>query len=78
MTMADIPELTPAQMLEEVNKAIYAVFVGGQSYKIGNRTMTRANLAELRVMRAELTAQAAAGLSGDLMDNTYVAVFDGR
>ena len=34
----------PAALLTEVNKAIAAVMVGGQSYKIGSRSLTRANL----------------------------------
>ena len=37
----------PAALLTEVNKAIAAVMVGGQSYKIGSRSLTRANLTEL-------------------------------
>ena len=36
----------PAALLTEVNKAIAAVMVGGQSYKIGSRSLTRANLTE--------------------------------
>ena len=30
----------PAALLTEVNKAIAAVMVGGQSYKIGSRSLT--------------------------------------
>ena len=30
-----------SEMLTEVNNAIYAVLVGGQSYKIGTRQLTR-------------------------------------
>lgn len=41
----------PAALLTEVNKAIAAVMVGGQSYKIGSRSLTRANLTELRNLR---------------------------
>jgi hypothetical protein len=74
-----IPEnLTVALLLEEVNKAIYTVLVGGQSYKIGSREMTRANLAELKKMRADLEAQIGSGEAGNLMPGVYVAVFDGR
>ena len=29
------------QMLEQVNTAIYTICVGGQSYKIGSRQLTR-------------------------------------
>ena len=38
----------PSLLLSEVNKAIATVMVGGQSYKIGSRSLTRANLTELR------------------------------
>lgn len=76
--MADIPELTPAVMLEEVNKAIYAVLVGGQSYKIGNRSMTRADLAMLKSMRADLESQISSNQSGEFLSSAYIAVFDGR
>ena len=34
-----------AEMLEQVNSAISAVLAGGQSYKIGSRSLTRADLA---------------------------------
>ena len=33
-----------SEMLTEVNNAICAVLVGGQSYKIGTRQLTRADL----------------------------------
>ena len=36
-----------SEMLTEVNNAIYAVLVGGQSYKIGTRQLTRADLSLL-------------------------------
>ncbi|MCD8294670.1 MAG: peptidylprolyl isomerase [Clostridia bacterium] len=69
---------TPAQMLEEVNNAIYNILVGGQSYKIGTRQLTRADLSELYTMKNDLTAQVAADGSTGLLDDTYVAVFDRR
>lgn len=69
---------TPQQMLTEVNNAIYAVLVGGQSYKIGTRQLTRADLGLLKTMKNELEAQIAANESSCLMDNTYVAIFSGR
>ena len=65
-----------SEMLTEVNKAIYAV--GGQSYKIGTRQLTRADLSLLYKLRNDLTAQIAAEGSTSLLDDTYVAVFDGR
>lgn len=39
---------TPAELLEQVNKAITTVLVGGQSYRIGSRQLTRADLAMLK------------------------------
>lgn len=66
------------ELLKEVNKAIRTVLIGGQSYKIGSRQLTRADLAELRAMRTELETEISTGNSGDLFDNTVVAVFDRR
>lgn len=50
-------EYKPQQMLVEVNKAIQAVLLGGQSYKLGSRSVTRADLSLLRAMRDDLEAQ---------------------
>ncbi len=69
---------TPAQMLTEVDKAIRSILVGGQSYKIGSRSLTRADLALLRDMKNDLQAQVAGEEPSHLMDDTYVAVFEGR
>ena len=68
----------PAEMLEQINAAITAVLSGGQSYKIGSRSLTRADLSTLQAMRAELEAQITAGQASHLLDRTYVAFFDGR
>lgn len=57
--MAAENNLTTAGMLDEVNKAIYAVLVGGQSYKIGSRQLSRADLKLLYDMKNDLTAQIA-------------------
>ena len=67
-------DYTPQQRLQEVNKAI----LGGQSYKIGSRSLTRADLALLRAMRDDLEAQIASEGNSHLLDNTYVAFFEGR
>ena len=46
--MADTQnQFTPAELLGEVDKAIQAILVGGQSYKIGSRSLARADLALL-------------------------------
>jgi hypothetical protein len=61
---------------EQVDKAIEKVLVGGQSYKIGSRSLARAELSELRKMRAELEAEV--GGDGGALDNVHVALFDRR
>lgn len=66
------------QRLAEVNKAIQAVLLGGQSYKLGSRSVTRADLALLRSMRDDLEAQLSAEDNSPLLSNTYVAFFEGR
>ena len=70
--------LTPAELLEHVNNAIVAITVGGQSYKIGSRQLTRADLKQLYAIKNDLQAQVAAENSGGLLDDCYVAVFDRR
>ncbi|MDD3251774.1 MAG: peptidylprolyl isomerase [Lachnospiraceae bacterium] len=71
-------KMTSEEMLEQVNTAIYTICVGGQSYKIGSRQLTRANLSELYSIKSDLEAAIAQSTSGCLIDNTYVAIFDGR
>lgn len=65
------------EMVDEVDKAISTVLAGGQSYKIGSRELTRADLGALRELRKELQAEATEDPNG-LFGNTVVAVFDGR
>lgn len=69
--------MTDKELLEEVDNAINTVLVGGQSYKIGSRQLTRADLSELRSLKNELQAQASEEPEG-LFGNTVVSVFDGR
>lgn len=76
--MADSTNITTADMLQKVNEAIVAIAVGGQSYKIGSRSLTRADLKQLYTIKNDLTAQLAAENSGSLLDDCYVAYFDGR
>ena len=75
--MMEIPFGTQEEQLEAVNKAIYTILVGGQSYKIGSRSLTRADLSELyamqKALRSEIENDGDTGLLGD----TSVAVFDG-
>lgn len=69
----EIEELTSKQ----VEEAIRAVLYGGQSYQIGSRSLTRANLSELYELRDKLKAEEAQEDSS-LLDNCYQAFFDGR
>jgi hypothetical protein len=81
MRMADnknFAEMTKEEQLKEVNNAIYAVLAGGQSYSIGSRSLTRADLSLLKSMREELEAEITRDDSSHLLDNTFVAMFTGR
>lgn len=75
--MAETTGATAQELLAQVNTAINTILVGGQSYKIGSRQLNRADLKELYAIRNDLQAQVAAGTPG-LLDDCYVAVFDGR
>lgn len=65
---------TAAERLDMIDLAIEAIMVGGQSYKLGSRSLTRANLSELRAMRDQLAAEVA-GDCGDGIPGCYVAEF---
>lgn len=69
---------TDIEMLNTVNEAITAVMVLGQSYKIGSRSVTKADFDKLRSFKLELEARIAASNSSSLFANTSVAVFDTR
>lgn len=69
----------PAEQLEIVNQAIYNILVGGQSYRLGTKQLTRADLALLQDMQAKLQSQIASeSKSNGLFGDTVVAIFDGR
>jgi hypothetical protein len=72
------PRLSAEEMLKNVDSAIIAVASGGQSYKIGSRELTRANLKDLYSIKNDLAAQLNSDNSPHLLDNCYVAVFSGR
>jgi hypothetical protein len=74
--MAEVAS-TPAERLAQVQEAIVKVLYGGQSYQIGSRKLTRADLSLLREMEKELKAEVAESNS-PFFDDTYVAFFDGR
>lgn len=68
-----VPYGTPAEQLKALNEAIYTVLAGGQSYKIGTRSLTRADLGTLIAERDRIEAQV--GGSSGLIDGAYVADF---
>ena len=71
--------MKPAELLEQVNQAITAVLLGGQSYKIGSRSLTRADLSMLKALRDDLEAQVSeSNTSSQLLERTCVAFFEGR
>ncbi len=76
--MEGIGQINATDMLKQVNEAIYTVLIGGQSYQIGSRKLTRADLSLLRQMQKELQAEVNAESSSCLLDDTYVAFFEGR
>ena len=51
-----IPYGTPEKQLQILNEAIYNILMGGQSYKIGTRSLTRADLGTLITERNRLEA----------------------
>ncbi|SHM81660.1 hypothetical protein SAMN02746066_03398 [Anaerosporobacter mobilis DSM 15930] len=68
-----------SEMLDNVESAIANVLSGGQSYKIGSRTLTRADLNMLYKMRNDLKAEQNQELGNTgLLDDAYVVFFDGR
>ena len=68
----------PQQQLRTVNDAIYNILVGGQSYQLGTKRLTRADLGLLYDMQAKLQEQIANSEPSKLFQDTVVAVFDGR
>lgn len=69
--------MTQEELLEQVNQAIMNIAIGGQSYQIGSRKLTRADLKTLYDIKNDLMAQAAGSTPG-FLDDCYVAVFDRR
>lgn len=71
--------MTTSEQLTEVNTAINKILNGGQSYKIGSRSMTRADLSTLFAMKKELeSAINAESDGGGLGRGVAVGIFDGR
>ena len=74
----DLETFSDRELLAHVDLAIQNVLVGGQSYRLGNRSLTRADLGLLRKMRNELAAQVAGEDDSCLMPGACVAFFEGR
>ena len=70
--------MSNADLLTEVNMAIQKICIGGQSYQIGTKRLTRADLTQLYKMRNDLTAALHVEENTGLMENTMVAYFDRR
>ncbi len=65
--------------LAQVDAAIQKVLQGGQSYTLGQRQVTRANLQYLMQLRREMAAQEATGADDpQAFPRTSVAIFDRR
>lgn len=64
---------TAREQLENINEAICNILAGGQSYKIGSRSLTRADLATLIAERNRLESQLDGG--GSLLAGAYAADF---
>ena len=47
--------MTQEELLEQVNQAIMNIAIGGQSYQIGSRKLTRADLKTLYDIKNDLT-----------------------
>jgi len=77
--MSAIEGYSNKDLLKKVNEAIVAITTTGQSYTIGSRSLTRANLTELRNMKKDLEAQIAAEANDSpLFGGCCVAFFEGR
>lgn len=74
--MADLK--TAQQELAEVEQALSSIALGGQSYAIGSRKLTRADYSALLARKKELQAEIAAEGNTSLFDNTFVSYFDRR
>ena len=69
-----MPYSSPDDQLHVLNEAIYKILAGGQSYKIGTRSLTRADLATLIAERDRIEAQIK-GSGNSLLSGAYAADF---
>lgn len=66
------------EQLQQLYKARSAILVGGQSYSIGSRSLTRADLGKVNELIQDYEAALSSEAGSGLMDRTCVAVFEGR
>ena len=64
--------------LDQVEEAITAIMEGGQSYKIGTRSLTRANLTELVSLRNQLKTESGSADADSGLPGASIALFSGR
>ena len=69
---------TAEEELIEVEQALSSIALGGQSYTIGSRKLTRADYSALLARKKELQAAIASEGNSSLFDNTFVSYFDRR
>lgn len=69
---------TAKEELAEVEQALSNIALGGQSYAIGSRKLTRADYSVLLARKKELQAAIASEGGGSLLSDTFVSVFDRR
>lgn len=66
------------KLLEDIEAAITKITITGQSYKIGSRSLTRADLGALMDARKTLQAELAEDTSNNGIAGFYAAEFEGR
>lgn len=66
------------EALASVRKAIRNAEQGGQSYRIGSRSLTRVDYESLLAQEKQLMSELAAADNGTLFADTYAAYFEGR
>ena len=64
--------------LSQVEEAINAILEGGQSYKIGTRALTRADLKELVSLRNQLATEQGSADTDAGIPGASIALFSGR
>lgn len=66
------------QQLADVDQAIRAILLGAQSYRLGDESVTRADISALKAIRKDLRAEIAAGGRGNSLAGAFRAKFEGR